>query len=66
MYSGALVLLLGTPLALSSLWGLLPLIPMTAVIVARLLDEEKVLAEGLSGYRGYCRKVRFRLIPFVW
>ena len=66
MYSGALILLLGTPMALGSLWGLLPLIPMTVVIVARLLDEEKVLAEGLRGYRDYCQKIRFRLIPSIW
>ncbi len=66
MYSGALILLLGTPLALGSFWGLLPLIPMTAVIVARLLDEEKVLTEGLRGYSKYCQTVRFRLVPSVW
>ena len=38
MYSGALVLLLGTPLALSSLWGLLPLIPMTQVTIQNRLS----------------------------
>lgn len=66
MYSGALILLLGTPLALGSFWGLLALIPMTAVLAARLLDEEKLLAADLTGYKEYCRKVRFHLVPFVW
>jgi protein-S-isoprenylcysteine O-methyltransferase Ste14 len=66
MYSGALILLLGTPLALGSFWGLLALIPMTAVLAARLLDEEKLLAADLPGYTEYCRKVRFHLVPFVW
>jgi protein-S-isoprenylcysteine O-methyltransferase Ste14 len=66
MYSGALILLLGTPLALGSFWGLLALIPMTAVLAARLLDEEKLLTEELPGYREYCQKVRFHLVPFVW
>jgi len=66
MYAGALILLLGTPLALGSYWGLLPLIPMTAVLAARLLDEETVLSEGLPGYLEYCKTVRFRLVPFVW
>jgi protein-S-isoprenylcysteine O-methyltransferase Ste14 len=66
MYSGALILLLGTPLALGSFWGLLALIPMTAVLAARLLDEEKLLAADLPGYKEYCRKVRFHLVPFVW
>ena len=66
MYAGALVLLLGTPLALGSWWDLLSLFPMTAVLVARQLDEEEYLARGLRGYREYCQKVRFRLLPFVW
>lgn len=66
MYSGALILLLGTPLALSSFWGLLALIPMAAALAARLLDEEKLLAAELPGYREYCQKVRFHLVPFVW
>ncbi len=66
MYSGALVMLLGTPLALGSWWGLLMFIPMMSTIVWRLLDEEKFLAKSLSGYQGYCRKVRYRLVPFIW
>jgi protein-S-isoprenylcysteine O-methyltransferase Ste14 len=66
MYAGALILLLGTPLALGSFWGLLALIPMTAALAARLLDEEKLLAAELPGYEEYCKKVRFHLVPFVW
>ena len=66
MYAGALILLLGTPLALNSFWGLLALIPMTAALAARLYDEEKLLAGELPGYEEYCQKVRFHLVPFVW
>jgi protein-S-isoprenylcysteine O-methyltransferase Ste14 len=66
MYAGALVLLLGVPLALGSWWGLCTLAPMTAVIVVRLLDEEKFLAANLQGYAQYREKVRHRLIPRVW
>jgi protein-S-isoprenylcysteine O-methyltransferase Ste14 len=66
LYSGALIMLFGTPLALGSWWGLLLLIPMTIVIACRLLDEEKLLANGLTGYRQYCQKVRYRLVPFIW
>lgn len=66
MYSGALLMLLGVPLALGSYWGLLALIPITLVIVGRLLDEEKFLAKNLPGYPDYLRKVRYRLIPSVW
>lgn len=66
MYGGALVLLAGVPLALGSLWGLLALVPMIASIVFRLLDEETFLAKELSGYDAYCRRVRHRLVPYVW
>ncbi len=66
MYAGALVLLAGVPLALGSLWGLLALAPMAAVIVWRLLDEEVVLTAQLAGYAAYCAKTRYRLIPHVW
>ncbi|HLY29180.1 MAG TPA: isoprenylcysteine carboxylmethyltransferase family protein [Aggregatilineales bacterium] len=66
MYAGALLLLIFTPITLGS-WVALPfVIPMIAVIVARLLDEEKFLAAHLSGYEEYCQKVRYRLIPSVW
>lgn len=66
MYSGALVMLFGTPLALGSWWGLLTFIPMTFVIVWRLLDEEKFLSKNLPGYPDYKKKVPYRLVPFVW
>jgi protein-S-isoprenylcysteine O-methyltransferase Ste14 len=66
MYVGALVMLLGVPLALGSLWGLLAIVPMVVVLVARLLDEEKFLAKNLVGYSEYQGKVRHRLVPLIW
>ena len=35
-------------------------------LVLRILNEEKVLSDNLPGYKKYCRKTRFRLIPFMW
>jgi protein-S-isoprenylcysteine O-methyltransferase Ste14 len=66
MYAGALVLLVGIPLALGSYVGLLTIIPMSATIVWRLLDEERLLAKELQGYEAYRHKTRYRLIPRVW
>jgi protein-S-isoprenylcysteine O-methyltransferase Ste14 len=66
MYSGALIMLLGTPLALSSWWGLAAFALMVAVIVVRLLDEEKLLLHHLPGYDQYAARTRYRLIPFIW
>jgi protein-S-isoprenylcysteine O-methyltransferase Ste14 len=56
MYFGASVMLLGTPLALGSCWGLLTVIPILVVIVWRLLDEEIFLEKNLSGYSVYRNK----------
>jgi protein-S-isoprenylcysteine O-methyltransferase Ste14 len=66
MYSGALVMLSGTPIAIGSWWGLLMFFPITVVIAWRLLEEERFLSKSLAGYEEYCRKVRYRLVPFVW
>jgi protein-S-isoprenylcysteine O-methyltransferase Ste14 len=63
MYAGALVLVLGIPLALGSFWGLLAVASLTAAIVWRLLDEERFLSNHLPGYEQYCQKTRFRLTP---
>lgn len=66
MYAGALLLLAFTPFALGSFVVLPFFIPMVLVIAARLLSEEKFLNENLKGYREYCAKVRYHLVPFVW
>ena len=66
MYASALLLFIGTPLALASYWGLLALGAMTPLLMWRLLDEEQLLAKDLPGYREYQRRVRHRLVPFVW
>lgn len=66
MYSGALLMLIFTALALGS-WVALPfVIPVMLVIVARLLAEEKFLAGRLPGYDDYRRNVRWRLLPGIW
>jgi protein-S-isoprenylcysteine O-methyltransferase Ste14 len=66
MYAAALVMLLGIPLALGSMWGLLVFFGMLPALLWRLFDEEKFLAENLPGYREYQTRVRYRLIPRVW
>jgi protein-S-isoprenylcysteine O-methyltransferase Ste14 len=66
MYAGSLVMLLGVPLALGSSWGLITFIPITIVIVWRLLEEEKFLLENLPGYSEYRNRVRYRLVPYIW
>ncbi|WP_395018827.1 methyltransferase family protein [Dongia sp.] len=66
MYSGVLLMFLGTPLALGSWWGLAAFIPTVAVLIARLRDEEQFLMRNLAGYGAYRDRVRFRLLPGLW
>lgn len=66
MYVGALILMLAFPIALGSWWGLLMFIPCVAVIIWRLLDEEKFLSRNLAGYTEYKNQVQYHLIPSVW
>jgi protein-S-isoprenylcysteine O-methyltransferase Ste14 len=66
MYAGALVMCLGIPLALGSWWCLAPVAALAAVIVWRLLAEERTLASELPGYPEYRARVRHRLVPGIW
>jgi protein-S-isoprenylcysteine O-methyltransferase Ste14 len=66
MYVGDLVMMIGTPLALDSYWGLAVLIPGLLALAARIVDEEKMLSAELAGYDEYTQKVRYRLLPDVW
>jgi protein-S-isoprenylcysteine O-methyltransferase Ste14 len=66
MYAYALLLMIGTPLLLGSLWGLLGLLVFIPLMALRAHGEEAMLMAGLPGYSDYARKVRFRLIPGVW
>jgi Putative protein-S-isoprenylcysteine methyltransferase len=66
MYTGASVLLLFTPIALGSYFGLFPSAVLIAVVIYRALDEEQYLKQNLEGYKEYCEKVKYRLIPFIF
>ncbi|HUL42795.1 MAG TPA: isoprenylcysteine carboxylmethyltransferase family protein [Bacteroidota bacterium] len=66
MYSGALALLVATPVALGSWWSLLLAVPMLILIILRVVDEEQLLRRNLSEYEEYCRQVPYRLLPRIW
>ena len=66
MYLATLFMFLPLPLILGSFWGLIPFALYPVVTVIRILNEEKVLCEGLAGYRAYREKVKYRLLPFIW
>jgi len=66
MYLGSIVMYIATPIALGSYWALPPFLLMLPVFVYRILNEEEVLRRGLPGYKEYCKKTRYRLLPFIW
>ena len=66
MYFATLLMFLPIPLILGSFWGVIPFAAYPVLIAVRILDEERVLTEGLSGYAEYKERVKYRLIPFVW
>ncbi|MBQ7935866.1 MAG: isoprenylcysteine carboxylmethyltransferase family protein [Clostridia bacterium] len=66
MYAVTLWLFLAIPVVLGSWWSFLCFLPYVLVIVVRIRNEEKVLEAGLDGYIEYKKRVKYRIIPFVW
>lgn len=66
MYSGMIVMTLGTPLALGSYVALPIFALITPTLMFRLTHEERLLRRDLPGYADYCDRVRFRLVPGMW
>ena len=66
MYMSTLFLFLAMPLVLGSVISFAVMLIYIPIIVMRIRNEEKVLAKGLPGYEEYMRKVKYRIIPFIW
>ena len=66
MYFATLLMFIPIPLILGSFWGLIPFSLYLVVIVIRIINEEKVLTLNLCGYSEYKKKVKYRLIYFIW
>ena len=66
MYMATTILFLAMPLVLASPLSFLIMLGYIPVIAKRIRNEEKVLEQGLEGYADYKKKVKYRLLPFVW
>ena len=66
MYSATLLLFLSIPLVLGSVYALLVFLVYPFIIAVRIKNEEKLLEKELEGYVEYKKRVRYRLIPFIW
>ena len=66
MYFSTLLLFLSIPLVLGSPFSFFIFMVYPVIIVKRIKNEEKVLEHGLNGYLEYKKRVKYRLIPFIW
>ena len=66
MYSVTIVLFLSMPLVLGSLISFVVFLIYPVIISKRIRNEEKVLEESLAGYAEYKKKVKYKVIPFLW
>jgi protein-S-isoprenylcysteine O-methyltransferase Ste14 len=66
MYLGGILLFLGAPLLLGSIYGLIIGIFLSILFLIRIMGEEKMLVQELEGYVDYKKKVKYRLIPYIW
>ncbi len=66
MYSATLILFLSIPIVLGSLYAFAVFLVYPFIIARRIRGEEKFLEENLEGYTEYKKRVKYRLIPFIW
>ena len=66
MYMTTLLLFLSMPLVLGSVLSFVIMLAYIPIIAKRIRNEEQVLESGLDGYTEYKKRVRYKVIPFVW
>lgn len=66
LYFGYLLLIIGGPLHLGSIVGVVLGLLGIITIVVRIFGEGKMLLQELEGYEEYREKVKYRLLPFIW
>ena len=66
MYTATILMFMAIPLVLGSFWALFVFAIYPILMVLRIQNEEQVLAKGLAGYPEYQKRVKWRLVPFIW
>ena len=59
-------MVLSLPIALGSLWGLIPAMLGALILVVRIKFEEDMLLAGMEGYADYQSRVKYKLIPGIY
>lgn len=66
MYTATILMFMAIPLVLGSFWALFVFAIYPILMVLRIQNEEQVLAKGLAGYPEYQKRIKWRLVPFIW
>lgn len=66
MYLSIIIIYITIPLILGSFYALIPMLLYPIILNIRINNEEKMLEEGLDGYKEYKKKVKFKVIPYIW
>ena len=66
LYTGGILMMVATPIALGSLWGVIPALVAALMIVIRIKFEEEMLVNGMDGYEDYQSRVKYKLIPGIY
>ncbi|MGL5651128.1 MAG: methyltransferase family protein [Paraclostridium sp.] len=66
MYLGMVIMSLFMPIALGSYISIIPMFFIIPITIIRIKNEEEMLLKNLNGYKNYCSKIKYRLIPFIW
>ena len=66
MYSATIILFLSMPIVLGSFASFLIFLVYPILIIFRIKNEEKLLEKELEGYIEYKKRVKYRIIPFIW
>ena len=66
MYMSTLFLFLAMPLVLGSVISFVVMTAYIPITAGRIRNEEQALEEGLEGYRDYKKRVRYKVIPYLW
>ena len=66
LYSAAVIMFFASPVVLGSYVAIIPMLFYLGGIIARIKSEEELLAQELPGYKDYLKKVKYRLIPYIW
>lgn len=66
MYFSVVLLFWSMPLVIGSFYSFIIMLPFPLLLISRIKDEEKILEDGLPGYKEYEQKVKYHLFPFIW